>query len=185
MGNTEMISNLMKKRISLAFLSLVLLACNTKIEPPKAVTINDLYSVEIPSNLAPLEALQENASLQYGNKFKEVYTVVIDEDKESFNKAADESGKKGNLTTYAQETLTHYEGTRNFNLIESSEETIHNLPAKIYEITAKVNGIDLYYYLGVVEGKAHYYRIINWTLEANKEAQRENMDKVLKSFKEI
>lgn len=175
----------MKKRISLAFLSLVLLACNTKIELPKAVTINDLYSVEMPSNLAPLEDLQENASLQYGNKFKEVYTVVIDEDKESFNKAAEESGKKGNLTTYAQETLSHYEGSRSFNLIESKDETINNLPAKTYEITAKVKGIDLYYNLGVVEGKNHYYRVINWTLETNKDAQRENMNQVLKSFKEI
>lgn len=175
----------MKKLLTLAFTSVLFLSCNTKIEPPKEITVKDLYSIELSSTLAEINDLQPNASLQYGNKFKELYIVALDEDKNTFNQTVEALGKEGNLNSFESEVLSHYTGTKNYELLSEKEIQINGLNAKLLDIKANVQGIDLYYKIGIVEGKTNYYRIISWTLEKYQAAQSETMEKMILSFKEL
>ncbi|WP_090678175.1 hypothetical protein [Myroides guanonis] len=175
----------MKKLITLGLASVFFISCNTKVEPPKEIKVKDLYTIEVSSTLAEITDLQPEASLQYGNKFKELYIVAIDEDKNTFNQTIEALGKKGDLASYEAEVLSHYTGTKNYELLNQKDLQIDGHNAKLLDIKANVQGIDIYYKIGIVEGKANYYRIISWTLEKYKDAQNETMEKMILSFKEL
>ena len=50
----------------------------------KSISINNEYSVKLPKHMKEAKNLNDEASLQYQNIFKEVYFVVIDEPIEEF-----------------------------------------------------------------------------------------------------
>lgn len=175
----------MKKIIAALAFAALTISCNTKIEPPKEVAIKDLYTIEVSSTLAALQDLQPEASLQYGNKFKELYIVGIEQNKNEFNQEIELLGKTGDLSGFENEVLSHYVSEKNYQLLNQKNIQIHGLDAKILDVTAQVQGIDIYYKIGIIEGKDHYYRIISWTLKKYQEAQNENMEKMIVSFKEI
>lgn len=175
----------MKKLISLAITAIFFVSCNSKIEPPKEITVKNLYSIEISSTLAEINDLQPEASLQYGNKFKELYLVAIDEDKNTFNQSVEATGKKGSFASYEEEVLSFYKDAKNYELLEEKAIQINGLEAKILDIKANVQGIDIYYKIGIINGASHYYRVISWTLEKYQAAQHETMEKMILSFKEL
>lgn len=175
----------MKKLFTLTVTLLVLVACSSKIEPPKTISVNELYTLEVSSTLAEIPDLQPNASLQYGNKFKELYIVVLEEPKTTFQESAALSGKAATLETFEQEVLSHYTGAKNYELVDQINTEVNGLPARLLSIKAQVQGIDLFYKIGIVEGKDNYYRIISWTLAKYQEAQQQTMQEMIDSFKEI
>lgn len=164
---------------------IVITACNRTVEAPKEVTVKDLYSIEVTSTLGEFKELQKDASLQYGNRFLELYVVVIDEVKNTFDSAVQAHGETPGLEIYAKEALSYYEGAENYQLENTQKKSINGLDAITFDIAAKVQGIDVFYNVGVFEGKEHYYRVIAWTVQNNKEAQQENMLKMIDSFKEL
>jgi hypothetical protein len=50
----------------------------------KVVSINEDYSMGIPMNMSKTTSLNDDASLQFQNIFKETYVIVIDENKKEF-----------------------------------------------------------------------------------------------------
>lgn len=48
------------------------------------ISIDNLYKVSIPKYMKNMPSLHDEASLEYANIFKETYTIVIEEDKQSF-----------------------------------------------------------------------------------------------------
>ena len=69
------------KKIYFLFITLVLLSCSKEEEFKKIEVKN--YALQLPSYLSKTNDLNEDASLQYQNPFRELYIIVIDESKTS------------------------------------------------------------------------------------------------------
>lgn len=175
----------MKKVISLFLTILSLVAC-TSNEEFKTIAIND-YSIGLPSFLSEGKGLNDDASLQYQNLFKELYIVVIDENKESFKEAIEinelEDVYETNFNGYTELLIGSLEEAVKFKNKKETETKINGLPAKILEFEGNVDGIDIYYQVAYIDGITNYYQIMTWTLANKKETYQKTMNEIFKSFK--
>src|SRR5690606_13620739 len=144
-----------------------------------------------PKYLSKAASLNEDASLQYQNIFREAYVIVIDEPKDGFISVFKE------LELY-DETLSPIENYSNFQnqhfsdatreiTYDSgfSDKTINSLPAKFKKLQAKVSGIDseISYWNTYLESDTKMYTIMCWTLSDRQKKYDETFIKVINSFK--
>jgi hypothetical protein len=131
--------------------------------------------------------LNDDASLQYQNLFKEFYVVIIDESKESFKLAIEinelEDIYESNFEGYTELLVGNLEAAVTFKNKTETETKINGLPAKILEFEGNVDGIDIYYQVAYIDGITNYYQIMTWTLANKKETYKETMDEMFQSFK--
>lgn len=136
--------------------------------------------------------LNDEASLQYNNLFKENYIIVIDESKETFVSAMDEA--EINDTTYS--VIENYRNIQlqllNGNINISQEEkskkmTINNMEAVQVSFVGKVPGVDdeIAYILTFIAGKNDLYMIMTWTLKEYSKRYTGTYQKMAHSFKEL
>ncbi|WP_347921745.1 hypothetical protein [Pontimicrobium sp. SW4] len=193
----------MKLPQKIIFLSLFTLLLTSCVEPSgnkknntllntdfELIRVNNQYSIELPTFMKESEDLNEDASLEYQNIFKETYTIVIDESKEDFISAFKDLGE-------FNESLSIAKNYKNIQLqflgeevsisraedIESS--TINGLPFEITEVDATIDGIDIGYTLAFVEGENYVYMVMAWTLQNKHDKYRDLFQKIVKSFKVI
>jgi hypothetical protein len=175
----------MKKAILL--IALFCLSCNVK-EEFKTVTIANKYSIDIPNSFEKVGNLNDEASLQYQNALKEFYVIVIDESKESFNKAIfeNQSDITPDLEGYykaIQFNLT--EAIKDKKLFEEKTTSINGRKAKVFSVTGNVEGYDIFYRYAIIEGKSNYYQIMLWTEKKKETNYKEMMNRSINSFKEL
>lgn len=137
--------------------------------------------------------LQEGASLQYSNPFKEKYVTVLNENKVEMvalmksDRVLDAS--KSNLENYVDMRLEFLADSG----ISISGRTIPN--------KKKINGLDAYstvvevssaeisegiaYFFTCIEGERHFYTIKSWTLSDRKDAYADEVEEMINSFKEF
>lgn len=165
---------------------LLIISCQEK-EEFNTITIAEKYSMKLPSSLSKSEDLNENASLQYQNVFKELYTIVVDETKESVDPIlASDTTASTNLDKYTQLLKTNFEKTlTNFKCSEIEKSLINGLDAQTYSITGTIDNIDVYYDVAFVEGKENYYQILVWTKLNQKEEYSKTIKEMIASFKEL
>ncbi len=180
----------MKKINILLFIILALTGCQSG-ETEQLVSIENKYSVSLPSFLKKAETdLNEDASLQYLNMWKEFYIIVIDENQSELRKALIDN----NLSNEYSDDINGYanlnlDGIESEVLINQKSELvkteINEMPAILIDLNGKVNGIDVYYSLAFIEGKTRYYQIMLWTLSERETKYKKQMKKIIHSFKEI
>ena len=150
------------------------------------------YSMGVPTYMSKATSLNEEASLQFQNIFKEAYVIVIDEDKQQFIKTFKE------LSSYdtTQSVIDNY-GSVQLQSVSSRSEviskeelknlTINGMNAATTELDAKVEGVSvpISYFLTFVEGKKKLYFIMGWTLQNKKDTYRADYLQMRKSFKEL
>ncbi|MDH5381546.1 MAG: hypothetical protein OEW75_11870 [Cyclobacteriaceae bacterium] len=153
-------------------------------------TINNLYSLDIPSFLSKSEDLNDDASLQYQNVFKEFYIIVIEETQEEFHNlvvenemediySADFEGYTQAVVDILREDIDIYDETTVLDTI------INGLSSKKIEISGKSEDVEVYYNYTLVQGKDNYYQILTWTLLGNKEDYVKDMNRMTNSFREL
>jgi len=137
-------------------------------------------------------SLNEEASLQFQNIFKEAYVIVIDEDKQQFIKTFKElSSYDTTLSVIDNYGSVQLQSVSSRSEVISKEElknlTINGMNAAATELDAKVEGVSvpISYFLTFVEGKKKLYFIMGWTLQNKKEAYRADYLQMRKSFKEL
>lgn len=157
----------------------------------KEVKINNEYSMMLPGYLSKATNLNDEASLQYQNVFKETYIIVIDESKEEFVDAFKEvsvyDSTQSVLANYRQ-TQVNYFNEAVTNMQASTEPKameINGMKAEMLEFEAKVEEVpsNIYYILTFIEGKDKMYMIMAWTMPKNKEKYQEDFVAAIKSFK--
>jgi hypothetical protein len=160
----------------------------TPFKDAETVTIQDRFSLDIPTSMSAAEGLHEDAVLGYQNPYKEMYVIVIDENEDDFTKAI----KKAKLGKSYSHDLDGYAKivSQNFTIEEPKttpykDVTINGLPAKQMEITGKMSGHGIYYLLTVVKGKDHYYQVVAWTLLDKMEEHKPIFEKMVATFKEL
>ena len=158
-----------------------------------AVEIDGLYSMKIPQFMTVTNQLQEDASLQYNNIFKEKYVIVLDEDSEEITQFMMDSGvydeSKSKLENYADTRLNFFmeSGISVISKTDLKSEMINGRKAYSIKIDASVPDIaeDIAYYYTYVEGKEHYYMIMSWTILDRKGSYTDEVKKMVSSFKEL
>ena len=179
----------MKK--SLFLFSIVVLFCSCQSgNTLKTVTIEERYSISVPSFLSEGRNLNEDASLQYQNMWKEFYVIVIDESKSELHEALNQANRteiySNDLKGYSELLINGFEqGISVTHKSEPIDTLINNMPAKLLTISGQVNGIDIFYSIAFIEGEHLYYQIMAWTLLDKRSQHEELMSKVIHSLVEL
>ncbi len=156
-----------------------------------AVTVSNEYTVKMPDYMKKAESLNDEASLQYQNVFKETYVIVIDEPKQEF------------IDTFVE--LAEYDSTKspveNYQIVQmknlqegidiSQQDgpktlKIHGLDAIQLQLDGKIEDVDeeIAYFLTFVEGKEKLYMMMAWTLKTRKEKYSKTFETIAKSFRQ-
>lgn len=182
----------MSARIFLLLVLTVLFGCNgEKSFKFKTVISKNIYSLEVPDFMTESKILHEEASLQYQNLFREFYMVVIDEPIEEFNALIEmeaflAESYTPNLTGYANLLIDNMESAVDDSEVSEVQDIkINGLPARYFQLTGTVEGIDIFYQIAYLQGKEKYYQLVVWTEQKSKEKYAPAMEKIIMSFKEL
>ncbi|WP_108422989.1 hypothetical protein [Flagellimonas amoyensis] len=189
----------MKKMALLLFVSLSFTSCidfktkksNPELQPEdfSTVVVDNRYQIDIPRFMKSTTGLNDEASLQYQNLFKEAYTIIIDEPKDEFMDLFKE------LDSY-DENLSLIENYRDIQVQLFNERMrvntqtsprslkINGLDAEQVEMDAHVDGVDeeISYFLTFVEGPVNVYMLMAWTLKSKKEEHAKTYGVIAESF---
>ncbi len=177
----------MKKLLGFIFSLVLLSSC---AQEDQVITIANQYSLTVPGYMSEMPDLHDDASLQYGNLFKEAYVIVLDEPKGELKLALEEN----NLLDYYSNDLDGYadlifesmeEEINNGYLLELQDTVVNNTKAKITSLMGEYDGINIVYYLGVYEGKERYYQVITWTQQSKAEKTGKALQALLYTLKEM
>jgi hypothetical protein len=178
--------------ISLSSCSLDKLTGDDKNVELVPVVINNEYSVDIPSFMTKTTKLNDDASLQFQNIFKEAYIIVIDESKAEFVDALVEAEQyDSTISVVANYADTQFQLTSSSLDIVSRTDIstlrINGLNAARVEMDARVEGISqpVSYFLTFIESREKLYMIMAWTLTDKKETHRKTFERMAKTFKSI
>jgi hypothetical protein len=160
------------------------------VDKDQLVTIENKYSISIPSFLTKVNNLNEDASLQYQHAWKEFYVIVIDESKSELQKALIVNNLtktySNDISGYSKLILDVFErGISGSQKSEIIDTLVNNMPARLLTVSGRVEGIDAFYSLAFIQGKERYYQIMAWTLSSNEYEYRDKMSHVMYSLKEL
>ena len=178
------------QRLNILFLTILFITSCQSGDTEKLVTIENKYSISIPSFLIKTNALNEDASLQYLNARKEFYVIVLDEPKSEMYKALVDNDLtdtySNDLEGYSDLILDNYEQSISISHMSNIVDTfINNMPARLLTINGQVEGVDIFYSLAFIQGKERYYQIMVWTSSSKESEYKDKMNKILYSFKEL
>jgi hypothetical protein len=156
------------------------------------VKVDSLYSMSLPDYLTEGNDLNDEASLQYQNIYKEVYVIVIDEPKQDFIDVFKEIGEydeaKTPIDNYAESQMKSIEETMEkvTKKSEWSKKKINGNDARVADVAGTQAGIEgeMGFKAAFVEGKENLYMIMTWTFESSKDKYEADMNKMIESFKE-
>lgn len=138
------------------------------------------FTMEIPNYMAKTYDLNDAASLQYNNKVKEAYVIVIEDSKDELN----------SLSMIFQNPKEFLEAfTKDYHL-ESANRTISEIrefesnknPHAQVEMSWSTDDGDLYMMITSVETKEHFYKILCWTLLEYKDNLKDDYLMISKSL---
>jgi hypothetical protein len=147
-----------------------------------AVTKSDLpigetpLRISIPDHWDVLKNLNELASFQAGNPRREEYCLVF-----AFNKL----DISADAETLYYNGLNEFEVTlRNAHVIDEQTFTRLGKESRQARVSGSVDEINLIYLDTVIEGRDHYYRILQWTLPSKSERALPVFQEVIDSLAE-
>ena len=153
------------------------------------VEINHEYQISIPKYMRKTNSLNDDASLQCQNIFKETYLIVIDESKDEFIEVFRELEQYNDelslVENYREIQLQFFaENMKTLNASNPISLKINELNAEMLEIDGEVEDIDeeLTYFITFIEGDKKVYMIMAWTMASKKEEYRATFESAAKSF---
>lgn len=160
---------------------------DVKKEDLKIVNVNGNYSIAVPEYMSEMKSLNEEASFEYANIFKETYTIVIDEDKQDFINTF----KELEIYNDSLSPLENYSDYQMNSFKENSEEVelrkldnkIRNYASNQFEFSGKTEGIYIKYLIGFVESEDDMYMIMSWTLKDRYKKYKNTFQLIQSSFK--
>jgi hypothetical protein len=181
----------MAKKVSVVllgiFISFLVMSCNSKY---KFVTeeIDGTVTMAIPNYLTPQDLDNADASLQYGNLYKEHYLMLIFETKEEI--ASYDLGYEFTLEDYAELTIESFSEAvdkPNVSQVNEKPNVINKMPSYAYELRGKLDEIDtdIYYYITILESDQSFYVIYSWCLSSVEDKYSADMIKIGSSIKEL
>ncbi|MFN3640186.1 MAG: hypothetical protein ACK4UK_04645 [Flavobacterium sp.] len=180
----------MRISIIVSILFFIVLGCQSEKKYDVKTVAASNFSIEIPAFLNKTNILHEEATLQYQNLIREYYTVVIEEPIDEFQAIVDIEPYFNENYTPDLDGYTKLIMGNILDNIEVKEQSeihtieINGLPCRKFEISGKVDGMDIYYNIAYLQGKTKFYQVVNWTLLGNKKDYATSMHQIIASFKE-
>jgi hypothetical protein len=141
--------------------------------------VNELYSIFIYNSMVETKNLNESASLQYQDSSKQLYILIIDEEKKSLH----DLDADYTLDAYFKFVVANMKGINEFASAEPVSLEINGLKAKQAIITGKTKNQELYYNLVVLESRTHLFQIVAWTTADSKEKKKLSLDAMIRTFR--
>ncbi|WP_298777628.1 hypothetical protein [uncultured Polaribacter sp.] len=160
-----------------------------KVEDFLTIKVNEEYSLGTPDYMKEMKTLHDEASFEYANIYKETYAIVIDESKQEFV----DTFKELDIYNDEMSVLENYSDYQIKSLIESIENATHknieinikNISSKHYELHGKIDGLNIGYLIGFIEGNEKMFMIMTWTLDSRFNKYENTFKMIQKSFKFI
>jgi len=134
----------------------------------KRIVVDSLYAVSIPKYMKEMSNLDDQATLQYGNIYKNLYTVVIHEDKEDFIAYFNEIGAYNDslsvVDNYAAGQVQYFkESITNCMVIPYQIKKIKGYDARQFGFNGVVGGAQVAYVIAYIETEGDLFMLMNWT----------------------
>jgi len=181
-------NQLLLKTLLFFFSASLLLSCGREKEL-QTVNIKNRYTMELPASYKKVKDLNEEASLQYQNVLKEMYVIVIDEDKQVLAKALENNSLydtySNDLNGYSRLITDGMDASISVKKMPAFEETtINGIKARILSFDGLSSGYHVYWKLAFIEGNNRFYQIMVWTDFKNHDKSEKEMADIINSFKE-
>jgi|TARA_R110000868_G_scaffold146339_1_gene367123 hypothetical protein len=166
--------------IGITFISLSVKS-QTKFNQQKA---GNIFEISVPDYMTRTIGLNDVATVQYKNNVKDIYTIVIEDSKEEL-KIADIF--YSSLLEFQEEFEADFvKGEEKRTSTKPTLSTKNNINYIEYDVTYydKELNIEVYYLVGIVETKTHFYKVLSWTNILNKEKFKSDFQKILYSVKQ-
>lgn len=140
------------------------------------------FNISIPEYMTRTIGLNNSAIIQFKNSTKDVYAIVIEDNKEELKLADLNFSGIDDFYGYFIKDFLKEEQKRKIGKAKS--KTIGNFryiesEASYYDTDIKE---EIYYMIGVVETKTMYYKLLCYTSLSNKEAYKADFQKILYSI---
>jgi len=177
----------MKKIYLFLIILLVFTACDTKPNFRIENSENGFYSIKVADYMEATDKLNNNASMQFQEDYREIYLIVIDEQKsfldpdydlKKYFKFAQDNIIKSNLT----DTETTEPVEKDINGLNALQGTVvgkYNLGTK-----EKEQIVEVFYSFIVLESENRFYQVFTWTLANKRKRYEPLLQEMLESFKE-
>lgn len=126
-----------------------------------------------------LDRLSEEASIQIYNAVKDVYVLVIDEEKEIFS----DDMQLGDYTDVVKKNMES--NVDNVSSTEIEEFSLNDNNAEYFEISGEIEKVKISYICITVESSEKFYQVIGYTPTNKFEKNKSEMKEVLNSFNVI
>lgn len=137
------------------------------------ITVENQFSVSVPSWMKKYDDLKPGAPFQYANRYRNFYTVA-------------DASKLSPGELMANTTSLLIKSMKNAVVSDSSSVTINGLQAVRAEVFGKMNDENIYFTELVIQGKKSNYHLSIWTRgEDRKLRYKEDINKIASSFKEL
>tara|TARA_R110002126_G_scaffold291189_5_gene450867 strand:+ start:13600 stop:14184 length:585 start_codon:yes stop_codon:yes gene_type:complete len=158
-----------------------------KIEDLKIISVADKYTMAVPEYMTELKSLNDDASFQYANIYKETYTIVINENKQDFIDAFKEieiyNDSLSPLDNYSDYQIKSTKESMDNGEYKKLNTKIRNLDSNQYEVSGKTEGIDVNYFVSFIESDEDVYMIMSWTLKNRYKKYKNTFKLIQNSFK--
>lgn len=134
--------------------------------------------ITLPEGWIPISSLNEKAELQAGNRASIMYVAVLTESRADFENM-DIQKHSDTTRDSLKSALTAINEQGPFKI------TVGGFSAIQYEIIATFENVKLGYLHTTVESSKNYYQIIAWTLYSKFVSQKNVLNSVIASFKEL
>lgn len=165
---------------------------NEVTQETKEVEVNGLYAMDIPTGLNSTTTLNDDASLQYNNLYKEKYIIVIDENKKEFVDVFVDIGGYDESVSVVDNYANLQLGFLDESVTLSAESPlksmkINGMDARVKAIDGSILGVaeEISYWLGYVEGENTMYTIMTWTLKSKKSSFEKEANAMIQSLREL
>ena len=154
----------------------------TKSTPKDIKSEDGKVQLTIPKDweeLSELKQVNEKICLGVGNKYKEKYGQVISESKEDFSKDITLDEYNNIIVEQVRAQISNGE----FSKCKDIE--INGYKAKIFEIKGEVSKVKVAYLYAIIDAPNSFNQVITWSLQSKYEQNKEELNKVIQSFKEV
>jgi hypothetical protein len=158
----------------------------------KTIKTGSEYSLDVPSHMRETDNLNDVASLQFQNIFKEMYVVVIDEDKQEFIDTFIELEEYDTTKSVAENyrTVQMKSFGESIEITSQSEPKavrINGLDAQKVQFDGRIESVkaEIAYFITYIEGREKMYMIMAWTLKDRKQKYNKILDAISESFRQL
>ena len=172
----------MKKRIGLFTCTFLLMTASVFAQTPlKEHKAGHSFFISLPEYMSKAGGLNSAAAIQYKNEVKDVYGFVIFDTKEELRLV---EMNYASITEYYEDFIKDFlkdEEKRTVSTPKSQKKgDVNFIECDVTYYDKDVQG-EIYYFVGVVETKASFYKVLSWTTVENKLKFKEDFQKLLYS----